>query len=138
MDWRSLTQVKELGIYIRNCSCIANDLSKIFSSYQFIAKESFKDFYKWPHNFYTKINEMNRLPVIFNQSIDGSIFFSSAPKKVNAFDRSDDLESLLNIMNNAKREINIQVMNYYPLMIYTEQKSYWGKLDYMLRSAVIR
>ncbi|CAB0029662.1 unnamed protein product [Trichogramma brassicae] len=32
MDWRSLTQVKELGIVAYNCSCIANDLAKIFDS----------------------------------------------------------------------------------------------------------
>jgi phosphatidylserine/phosphatidylglycerophosphate/cardiolipin synthase-like enzyme len=31
MDWRSLTEVKELGVMIRNCSCIANDVGKIFS-----------------------------------------------------------------------------------------------------------
>jgi hypothetical protein len=30
MDWRSLTQVKELGLVAFNCSCMANDLAKIF------------------------------------------------------------------------------------------------------------
>lgn len=30
MDWRSLTQVKELGVVGYNCSCIAEDLGKIF------------------------------------------------------------------------------------------------------------
>lgn len=30
MDWRSLTQVKELGLLAMNCSCIARDIGKIF------------------------------------------------------------------------------------------------------------
>lgn len=30
MDWRSLTQVKELGIFGYNCSCLAKDVNKIF------------------------------------------------------------------------------------------------------------
>ncbi|CAM9134342.1 unnamed protein product [Bubo scandiacus] len=33
MDWRSLTQVKELGIAVYNCSCLAKDLGKIFEAY---------------------------------------------------------------------------------------------------------
>ncbi|KAH9380129.1 hypothetical protein HPB48_000738 [Haemaphysalis longicornis] len=32
MDWRSLTQVKEVGLLIENCSCIAKDLEKILRS----------------------------------------------------------------------------------------------------------
>lgn len=30
MDWRSLSQVKELGLIALNCSCLANDYAKIF------------------------------------------------------------------------------------------------------------
>lgn len=30
MDWRSLTQVKELGVVLMNCSCLAQDVGKIF------------------------------------------------------------------------------------------------------------
>lgn len=29
-DWRSLTQVKEMGVYIQDCPCVAEDLGKIF------------------------------------------------------------------------------------------------------------
>ena len=38
MDWRSLTQVKELGIVAFNCSCMANDLAKIFDVSRYKAK----------------------------------------------------------------------------------------------------
>lgn len=38
MDWRSLTEVKELGIVLRNCSCMAIDLHKIFVVYWRVAE----------------------------------------------------------------------------------------------------
>ena len=31
MDWRSLSQVKELGVLVTNCSCLAKDMTKIFN-----------------------------------------------------------------------------------------------------------
>lgn len=30
MDWRALTQVQELGVLVSNCSCLAEDVAKIF------------------------------------------------------------------------------------------------------------
>lgn len=30
MDWRALTQVKELGFVAMNCSCLAEDIAKVF------------------------------------------------------------------------------------------------------------
>lgn len=30
MDWRALTQIKELGVVGFNCPCVAEDLGKIF------------------------------------------------------------------------------------------------------------
>ncbi|XP_062241308.1 queuosine 5'-phosphate N-glycosylase/hydrolase-like isoform X1 [Platichthys flesus] len=32
MDWRSLTQVRELGMVVYNCSCLAEDLSELLCS----------------------------------------------------------------------------------------------------------
>ena len=29
-DWRSLTQVKELGVLVRDCECLAQDMAKIW------------------------------------------------------------------------------------------------------------
>uniref|UniRef100_A0A1I7WQD2 PLD phosphodiesterase domain-containing protein n=1 Tax=Heterorhabditis bacteriophora TaxID=37862 RepID=A0A1I7WQD2_HETBA len=33
MDWKSLTEVKELGVYVKNCPCVATDLYRIFAVY---------------------------------------------------------------------------------------------------------
>jgi len=36
-DWRSLAQVKELGLVIRNCSALVDDLMLIFKQYAYLA-----------------------------------------------------------------------------------------------------
>lgn len=37
-DWRSLNQKMELGIYAKNCDCLAQDLTNIFNTYWHGAK----------------------------------------------------------------------------------------------------
>jgi hypothetical protein len=32
-DWRSLTQVKEVGLLVKNCACLAQDVVKIWDVY---------------------------------------------------------------------------------------------------------
>ncbi|KIH54300.1 phospholipase D domain protein [Ancylostoma duodenale] len=38
MDWKSLAEVKELGLYIQDCPCIAEDLHRIFKVYWHLGK----------------------------------------------------------------------------------------------------
>lgn len=38
LDWRSLTQVKELGFAVYNCSCLADDMWKIFQAYWILGR----------------------------------------------------------------------------------------------------
>ena len=33
LDWRSLNQKMELGVYVKNCNCLAQDLANIFDTY---------------------------------------------------------------------------------------------------------
>ncbi len=32
-DWRSLSQVKEVGLLVKNCACLAQDVAKIWDVY---------------------------------------------------------------------------------------------------------
>uniref|UniRef100_A0A8C6VIE1 PLD phosphodiesterase domain-containing protein n=1 Tax=Naja naja TaxID=35670 RepID=A0A8C6VIE1_NAJNA len=50
MDWRSLTQVKELGIALYNCSCLAKDLHRIFAMYRILGKEGASMPTTWPRD----------------------------------------------------------------------------------------
>ena len=58
MDWRALTQVKELGLVAMNCSCLANDVAKIFEVYWQLGKDG-RIPPSWPDAFGTKINVDN-------------------------------------------------------------------------------
>lgn len=57
MDWRSLTQVKELGIVGFNCSCMATDIVKIFEVYWRLGDKNAKIPSKWPEELRTYIND---------------------------------------------------------------------------------
>ena len=39
-DWRSLTQVKEIGVLVQNCPTLATDMSKIFEVYWMLGGQS--------------------------------------------------------------------------------------------------
>ncbi|MEQ2193597.1 5'-3' exonuclease pld3, partial [Xenoophorus captivus] len=74
MDWRSLTQVKELGAVVYNCSCLASDLEKIFEAYWFVAEtESIPS--PWPSSFSTLYNKDTPLQLPLN-STPSSVYLS--------------------------------------------------------------
>ncbi len=39
-DWRSLTQVKEVGLLVKNCACLAQDVAKIWDVYWILGNAS--------------------------------------------------------------------------------------------------
>lgn len=77
MDWRSLTQVKELGAVVYNCSCLAMDLLKIFEAYWFMGQSQTIPS-PWPSSFSTSYNQDSPLQLSFNSS-QASVYLSSSP-----------------------------------------------------------
>ncbi|XP_045361712.2 5'-3' exonuclease PLD4 isoform X3 [Camelus bactrianus] len=61
MDWRSLTQVKELGTIIYNCSRLAQDLEKTFQTYWVLGAPEAVLPKPWPRNFSSHINHFQPL-----------------------------------------------------------------------------
>nr|XP_045361712.1 5'-3' exonuclease PLD4 isoform X4 [Camelus bactrianus] len=61
MDWRSLTQVKELGTIIYNCSRLAQDLEKTFQTYWVLGAPEAVLPKPWPRNFSSHINRFQPL-----------------------------------------------------------------------------
>lgn len=53
MDWRSLTEVKELGVLITNCSCMIKDLTKNFIVYSKLANKDAVIPVTWPSSLST-------------------------------------------------------------------------------------
>ncbi|KAG7217578.1 hypothetical protein INR49_021264 [Caranx melampygus] len=133
MDWRSLTQVKELGAVVYNCSCLAADLGKIFEAYWFLG-ESQKIPSPWPSSFSTLYNKDTPLQLPLNNTLS-NVYLSSSPPSFCATGRTPDLQSILSVMEDAQSFIYIAVMNYLPTMEFSHPKRYWADIDTQLRRA---
>ncbi|KAM6933976.1 5'-3' exonuclease PLD3 [Xenentodon cancila] len=131
MDWRSLTQVKELGAVIYNCSCLAADLGKIFEAYWFVG-ESQSIPSPWPSRFSTPYNMYTPLQLSLNNT-PANVYLSSSPPSFCAAGRTADLESILSVMEEAQSYIYIAVMNYLPTIEFSHPKRYWTDIDTQLR-----
>lgn len=131
MDWRSLTQVKELGAVVYNCSCLAADLGKIFEAYWFLG-ESQSIPSPWPTSFATLYNKDTPLQLPLNDT-PSSVYLSSSPPSFCAAGRTPDIQSILSVMEDAESFIYIAVMNYLPTMEFSHPKRYWADIDTQLR-----
>ncbi|XP_031628131.1 phospholipase D3-like isoform X2 [Contarinia nasturtii] len=137
MDWRSLTQVKELGVLITDCSCLVDDVSKIFNVYWDMGKKNAKIPQNWPIEYSTKINASNPVPVDFNNQYKMNTFFSSSPPPMSPDGRSQDIDAIVNVIQNAEQFIHISVMDYLPMFEYTARPKFWPIIDDALRAAAI-
>ncbi|RZF40999.1 hypothetical protein LSTR_LSTR006302 [Laodelphax striatellus] len=136
LDWRSLTQVKEMGIYIKNCSCLVNDIGKIFDVYWMLGLPNAVVPSQWPDNVTTTFNKATPLPMSINSS-NISIYASTSPPKFCPNGRTSDISAVLDVISKARKFIFIAVMDYFPLTIYSQHPKYWGVIDDALKTAAI-
>nr|XP_018917049.1 PREDICTED: phospholipase D3-like [Bemisia tabaci] len=137
MDWRSLTQVKELGIAVRNCPCFAEDLRKIFEVYWTLGEENAVVPPEWPRSLATIYNKDT--PYQFN--LNGDLYpayLSSSPPIFCPEGRTWDVEAVIDVIRGAKRHIYIAVMDYLPLFAYSRDAKFWPVIDDALRTAALK
>ncbi|KAI1723297.1 PLD-like domain-containing protein [Ditylenchus destructor] len=154
MDWRSLTEVKELGVVLRNCPVIANDLHKIFSVYwQMSDRDGFPP-RNWPSDLQTNISNKRPLnikcsmtdsdknkqhDIASSDDIKGRMFISSSPPTLNPSGREDDINAIISVIQNASSFIRISVMEYLPATVFLRNKNYyWPVIDNAIRAAAYR
>ncbi|NWX77030.1 PLD3 Phospholipase, partial [Alca torda] len=113
MDWRSLTQVKELGVAVYNCSCLAGDLRKIFEAYWALGVPGASIPVPWPENYSTAFNMETPLELKLNDT-DAAVYFSSSPPPLCAEGRTQDLGALLAVIDAAEAFVDVAVMSYLP------------------------
>uniref|UniRef100_A0A4W6FV52 Phospholipase D family, member 7 n=1 Tax=Lates calcarifer TaxID=8187 RepID=A0A4W6FV52_LATCA len=115
MDWRSLSQVKEVGLAVEDCSCLAQDAFRIFGVYWSIggANNGSLPPY-WPARLSALSSSQNPLHLKFN-GVPAQVYLSSAPPQISARGRSDDLATILTVISDAQKFIYISVMDYLPL-----------------------
>uniref|UniRef100_A0A3Q4HXS3 Phospholipase D family, member 7 n=1 Tax=Neolamprologus brichardi TaxID=32507 RepID=A0A3Q4HXS3_NEOBR len=135
MDWRSLSQVKEVGLSVEDCSCLAQDAFRIFGVYWSIGgviNGSLPPY--WPARLSALSSSQKPLHLKFN-GVPAQVYLSSAPPQISARGRSDDLSTILSVINDAQGFVYISVMDFLPLSQFTEPLRFWPAIDSALRAA---
>ncbi|XP_021566742.1 phospholipase D4 [Carlito syrichta] len=134
MDWRSLTQVKELGMVIYNCSHLAQDLEKTFQTYWVLGAPQAVLPKTWPQNVSSHINRFRPFRGLFD-GVPTTAYFSASPPTLCPHGRTRDLDALLAVMGGAREFIYASVMEYFPTTRFSHPRRYWPVLDNALRAA---
>ncbi|KAG7462979.1 hypothetical protein MATL_G00190480 [Megalops atlanticus] len=134
MDWRSLSKMKELGVVIFNCSCLALDLHRIFSLYWQL---QYKDFVPsiWSKRVTALYNKDRALPVLLNGT-KANVYVSSSPDVFCPKDRTRDIDAIFRMIQDARRFVYISIRDYLPLINRVPHR-YWSRIDGMIREALI-
>lgn len=136
MDWRSLTQVKEAGITVRNCPVLGQDLLKVFEVYWMLAEADSRIPDRWPAALATNISMQSPFRVNLGGT-HSDVFIASAPRAFNPIARTNDIDALISVIDGAKKFINIAVMDYFPTYLYTRKPAFWPIIDDALKRAAI-
>ncbi|XP_065803747.1 5'-3' exonuclease PLD4 isoform X1 [Labrus bergylta] len=134
MDWRALTQVKELGVVIYNCSSLAKDLHKIFQSYWVMGRSNSTLPQPWPPEYDTVINKEHPL-VVKTDNVSSLVYLAGSPPSFCPPSRTQDLEAILSIISDAQRFVDVAVMEYFPSTRFEKPQRYWPVIDDAIRTA---
>ncbi|XP_026160348.1 phospholipase D4 [Mastacembelus armatus] len=134
MDWRALTQVKELGVVIYNCSSLAKDLHKIFQSYWVMGQSNSTLPQPWPSEYDTDINKQHPL-LVEAENVSSSIYLAGSPPSFLPLSRTQDLEAILSTISEAQHYVDVAVMEYFPTTRFKKPQRYWPFIDDAIRAA---
>jgi len=123
-----------VGIY--NCTCLAEDMSKIFQIYWDLGKPGAVIPPHWPADLSTRYNDSNPLKLAFNDSTSYT-FLASSPPELCADGRTSDIDAILHVINSSKKFVWVAVMDYYPATLYTDVVMFWPVIDDALKKAAI-
>ncbi|XP_011601427.2 inactive phospholipase D5-like isoform X2 [Takifugu rubripes] len=134
MDWRSLATRKELGVLVYDCSCLALDLHRVFSLYWGLRLRDFIPSF-WSKRLFALFNRDEPLELTLN-STKAQAYVSTSPEAFIPKHRSNDLEAISRVIQEAQHFIYISIIDYLPLMSRSARR-YWSRIDSLIREAVI-
>ncbi|KAM9842967.1 5'-3' exonuclease PLD4 [Aulostomus maculatus] len=135
MDWRALTQVKELGVVFYNCSSLAKDLHKIFLSYWAMAQANSTLPEPWPPQYDTTINKHHPL-LVEADNVSSRIYLAASPPSFCPPSRTQDQEAIISSISEAQYFVDVAVMEYFPTTRFEKPQRYWPFIDDAIRTAV--
>ncbi|XP_061089890.1 5'-3' exonuclease PLD3 [Conger conger] len=135
MDWRSLSQVKEVGVSVGNCSCLAQDVSRVFGVYWYMGSSEGSSLPPyWPASYSALSSSEHPLNLNLN-GVPARVYLSSAPPQLSGYGRTSDLSAILSVISDAQKFIFISVMDYQPFNEFTKPPRFWPAIDSALREA---
>ncbi|XP_068436975.1 5'-3' exonuclease PLD4 [Clinocottus analis] len=134
MDWRALTQVKELGVVVYNCSSLAKDLHKIFQSYWDMGQSHSSLPQPWPSKYDTAINKQHPL-LVKTENVSSRLYLTGSPPSFCPLSRTQDLEAITSILSEAQHYVDVAVMEYFPTTRFEKPQRYWPFIDEAIRIA---
>jgi phospholipase D3/4 len=147
MDWRSFTQVKELGVVVKDCPEVAADVTRYFEvwwklahvdakAHTTVARDPKAQIWRrvpaWSElvpaperapspfdgdAYATRLGVESPLRVDLNGS-PGSLFVTGCPREAKGKGRTFDGDGLVHTIRDARRSICLSVMDFVPLSLY--------------------
>jgi phospholipase D3/4 len=150
MDWKSIMQVKEMGVAVENCPELAADATKYFNGWCTFSKlqassvEVFDSLVRvdrlvppWSRlvpearralsplageQYTTAYNRQNPLSLDLNGE-QGGAFLTGCPDEVRGSGRTSDGEGLVETIHDAHKSVCVSVMDFAPVGLYTRQRA---------------
>jgi phospholipase D3/4 len=150
MDWKSLTQVKEMGAAVENCPQLAADATKYFDGWCTFSElpassvEVFDPLVRvdrlvppWSalvpearrappplagKQYATAYNRRNPLPLELNGE-RGGVFLTGCPDEVRGSGRTWDGEGIVETIHDARKSVCVSVMDFAPVGLYTRKSA---------------
>lgn len=121
-DWRSLTQIHELGVRVQD-SDIAKQLTRIFElDWRVASSDQMPSLMMMTSSFTAPI-------------LPRKLELVASPPSLNPTDTRSSLQVLMDLIQSAKSSLKIQLLDYSPV---SGSQAYWPELDNALRAAALR
>ncbi|KAA0713331.1 Inactive phospholipase D5 [Triplophysa tibetana] len=139
MSWKALSKLKELGVIVYDCSCLAMDLHRIFALYWQL---QYRDYIPsiWSKRVTAVFSKDEPLELKLNNT-DAYAYVSTSPELFCPKGRSRDIDAIRHLIREARRFVYISVTDYLPLVNRSLRGSaiirYWSPVDEMLREAAV-
>uniref|UniRef100_A0A1I8GLZ3 PLD phosphodiesterase domain-containing protein n=1 Tax=Macrostomum lignano TaxID=282301 RepID=A0A1I8GLZ3_9PLAT len=133
IDWRSLTQVKELGLLMTGCPSLVRELDKSFEAFWLTASENQVP-HSWPENLTASINASHPLVTSIGD-YKYSIYLGISPAPLTPPRWSRDIDAIVSAILSARSYVHVAVMDYEAELSDGHSHSYWGNIDNALRTA---
>ncbi|KAF8386872.1 hypothetical protein PRIPAC_76014 [Pristionchus pacificus] len=134
-DWRSLTQVKEIGVATFNCACVAEDVQRMLDIYWYMGAEDAVVPPSWPAEYTTNANHDHPYNIPRHEGPATAIHFSSAPPQLDSCGRDSDIDAMVKLIDEAEDYLYMAVMDYAPSSLYDKPNTYYDKLDAAIKRA---